>query len=191
MNKDLQNIIGNKNSFSVPDHYFEVLNNRLKSEVNLMDLTANKKDFDLPQNYFEKLKQEIESQVSLPQQQEHLFNTPNGYFENNKINILAKINPEKSNFKKVISLAFIRYAAAACILLTTSLGIYLNSLEIKTNANELSKIPTADLELYLQQNIESTDVQTIIENLPSEKVFSIKETEFEQQDISEYLNTTQ
>jgi hypothetical protein len=188
MDKELQNIIGKKNSFSVPNNYFEDLSSRLKSEANLLDLAGMKNEFNIPENYFGHLKQQIENQINLPEVQENIFNTPAGYFENNKLTILAKVNPPKVKLRKVLSLAFIRYAAAACILLTTSLGIYLNTLEISSNAQALSKIPTEDLELYLQQNIESGEVQTLLENIPSETVFSIQKTEFEQNDISEYLN---
>lgn len=188
MDKDLQNIIGKKNSFSVPDNYFEVLNGRLKIEANLLELAGKKNEFNVPENYFENLKQQIGNQINLPDFQANIFNTPEDYFENNRLTILAKVNPPKDKLRKVLSLAFIRYAAAACILLTTSLGIYLNTLEINSNANALSKIPTEDLELYLQQNIEFSDVQTLMENIKSETVFSIQKTEFKQNDISEYLN---
>jgi hypothetical protein len=188
MDKDLQNIIGKKNSFTVPDNYFEVLKDRIKSEVNFIALKGDKNEFEVPENYFDTLKQQIETQVNLPDVEEAAFNIPAGYFENNKSAILAKVNPTKAKFTKVVSLVFLRYAAAACILLTTSLGIYLNTLEISSNAQALSKIPTEELELYLQQNLESGEVQTVIEHITSETVFSIKETEFNENELSDYLN---
>ena len=191
MDKNLENIIGKKDIFSVPDNYFEVLNDRLKSEMNLAEQIGKNNEFKIPENYFQNLKLDLEKQINLPIQKEDGFSIPNGYFENNKLTILSKINPPKLKITKVISLAFVRYAAAACILLTTSLGIYLNTLEINSNAQALSKIPTEELELYLQQNLESGEVQTLIENITSDILFSIEETEFKQTDISEYLEISQ
>jgi hypothetical protein len=191
MDNELKNIIVKKNSFSIPENYFDILSDRLKSEVNLIKITSKNDDFDVPANYFKNLKEQIKAQTILPQHKEKAFETPIGYFENNKSIILEKINPQRRSLNKRLSLAFIRYAAAACILLTTSFGIYLNSLNVKTNANALSKIPSADLELYLQQNIETSDIQTVIENIPTETVFSIQKAEIKDDDIVEYLNITQ
>jgi len=191
MDNELKNIIGKENSFSIPENYFDILSNRLKSEVNLIEITSKSDDFDIPANYFENLKEQIQAQSFLSIQKSEEFDIPKGYFENNKSIILEKINPSKQKFSKTVTLAFIRYAAAACILLTTSFGIYLNSLNVKTNAQALSKIPSADLELYLQQNIETSDIQTVIENIPTETVFSIQKAEIKDDDIVEYLNITQ
>ena len=66
-------------------------------------------------------------------------------------------------------------------------GIYLNSLNVKTNAQALSKIPSADLELYLQQNIESSEIQTIIENIPAETIFSVQKAEIKENDIPDII----
>lgn len=191
MDNELKNIIVKKNSFSVPDNYFNILSNRLKGEVILIDIESKNRAFKIPDNYFKNLKEQIKVQSFLPLQQKEEFDIPTRYFENNKTIILEKINPSKQKFSKTITLAFIRYAAAACILLTTSFGIYLNSLNVKTNAQALSKIPSADLESYLQQNIESSEIQTIIENIPAETIFSIQKAEIEENDIEEYLNITQ
>ena len=191
MDNELKNIIGKKNSFSIPDNYFNILSDRLRSEVNLINIKSKNSDFETPENYFENLKKQTKAQSFLPLQQKEEFDTPAGYFENNKTIILEKINPSKQKFSKTVTLAFIRYAAAACILLTTSFGIYLNSLNVKTNAQALSKIPSADLELYLQQNIESSEIQTIIENIPAETIFSVQKAEIKENDIEEYLNITQ
>lgn len=161
--------IGKKNNFEVPNGYFENLSEQILNQALLNDLAGNKNNFELPNGYFESLDQQIISSIYLDtiktnSAESNGFDVPVGYFADSKQRLLNSINtqPKKS---KVIKLHFVRYAAAACILFTTSLGIYFN-VKSETSINtQLSKIPAKEIESYLNQHTDSSDLPMLIENI--------------------------
>ena len=118
------------------------------------------------------------------------FAIPNEYFETGKVEIISKIRFKKLYFGKIISINFLKYAAAACILLTISFGIYFN-IQHSNNVNyQLSKVSDEAIESYLKQTVEATDVPVIIENLENKPVFSLDGNQLHADDIDAYLKTS-
>lgn len=184
------------NGFSVPNNYFEDLSKNIITQIKIEELTGKDPAFKVPENYFESLTVNIQSAILIDDSKDLLkaknggFTIPNGYFEINKTKIIRKTEIKKSSFRKVISINFIRYAAAACILLTTSFGIYFNIKRANSFDYQLSKVSDEAIESYLKQTVEASDVPLIIENLDNKPVFSLEENQLKADDIDSYLKTT-
>lgn len=184
------------NGFIVPNSYFDTLSKNIINQVKIEELTGRDSLFEVPTNYFDSLGSEIKATIYLASKKDSLnsknegFTLPNHYFEISKAEIIAKIDLKKSSFKKIISLKFIRYAAAACVLLTTSVGIYLNVKQSNNINYQLSKVSGDAIENYLKQTVESSDVPVIIKNLENKPVFSLDENQLKADDIDSYLKTT-
>lgn len=184
--------IKNNEAFAVPENYFVNLSDQIKSRISLSEIDNRTINFTTPDNYFETLTEVITSQIALVDIQHNNsgFNTPNEYFENSKTAILAKTTGNAVKRTKTIKLSFIRYAAAACILLSTSVGIYLNIKHNNNVAYQLSKIADEDIESYLQSHIDPNDLSLIIENLEETNKIEIKNSSINNTDIQEYLEQT-
>lgn len=151
--------------YRVPDNYFNDLTSQLNSVACLNGLTQ-KDDygFVVPTNYFEELSAQIKSRIALEQlkltHSANGFNTPTNYFDKLQASILdqtvnAKPAPKTIRFW---SSDMMRYAAAACFILLTASGLYLNQqseLKSQTQTTEL----TSDVMLY------DIDESVIIEHL--------------------------
>lgn len=185
-----------EDGFAVPENYFDNLSSEIMSQIKIKDLAGKKSDFQVPEIYFETLENKVNSAILLEENKDSLldnhggFIIPNNYFENNKAKIISKTRTEKSTFGKIISLKFIKYAAAACILLTASFGIYFNIQRTNNINYQLSKLPDDDIETYLKQNVEAADVPLIIENLENKPVFSLDENQLSADDLDAYLKTS-
>lgn len=185
-----------ENNFLVPRHYFEKLSQEIINQIKIEELAGKDLHFQIPDSYFESLKNKIQSAILVENKKDSIkarnadFAILDKYFESNKVEIISKTRIEKSNLGKIISLKFIRYAAAACILLTTSFGIYFN-IQRSNNVNyQLSKVSDEAIESYLKQTVEASDIPVIIENLENNPVFSLDENQLNDDDISAYLKTT-
>jgi hypothetical protein len=139
--------IEKRNVFSVPDSYFDNLNETLLaciSEEGNSVINNFSKDgfFEVPQDYFENLSTSIldkikaqqpgnaidEVEVSLSPallsiQHKNVFKVPAGYFNGLAADILNKVTPAKA---KVISIrtSIFKYAAAAIVTGIMALGVY-------------------------------------------------------------------
>ncbi len=119
--------------YSVPDNYFNDLTAQLNATAFLNGLTQNNGyGFTVPANYFEELNEQIKSSVSLLQFQSIATNegfaTPSNYFEKLQANILSQTVEVKTE-RKTVRLwqsDLVKYAAAACFILLTASGLYLN-----------------------------------------------------------------
>ncbi|OAQ40635.1 hypothetical protein A5893_06745 [Pedobacter psychrophilus] len=180
------------NPFKVPTNYFEDLDERIQNELFLENLKSNIDNFKTPKGYFENLSQQIINQIKLNEIiSEGLgFATPEKYFENTKQQILKSVEPKKEGITRIINLNLIRYAAAACILMMTSFGIYFNIHQSKNLSHQLSEIPDEEIESYLQQNVDNGDVPVIIENLSDKAVFSTDKSKLTEEELIKLLDTT-
>ena len=184
-----------EDGFVIPENYFKNLSEEIIKQIKVEDLAGKKSDFQVPESYFETLENKIQSAILLEHRKDLLranhsgFAIPNEYFESNKTVIISKTRIEKSNFGKIISLKFIRYAAAACILLTASFGIYFNIQRTNNINYQLTKVSDDDIETYLKQNVEAADVPLIIENLEN-KPFSLDKNQLNADEIDAYLKTS-
>lgn len=184
------------NCFSVPNNYFIDLSKNIINQIAIEELAGKDVTFQVPFNYFENSQSKIQETIFIEDRRNSLqsknkgFITPHVYFETNKVEIIGKIELKKSPFRKIIRLNLIRYAAAACILLTTTFGIYLNIKRLNNINYQLSKITDDAIESYLKQTVESSDIPVIIENLENKPVFSLDENQLNADEMDSYLKTT-
>ncbi|HTN19489.1 MAG TPA: hypothetical protein VL125_03395 [Pelobium sp.] len=158
--------LSRENSFKTPEGYFENLPEQVLSQIKLDKLAGNETHFKVPVDYFENLGHKIQSEVYLDsiKTENDGFNVPANYFSDSQKSIQNSVNI-KPKTSKVIGLHFIRYAAAACILLTTSLGIYFNVKNETSLDSQLSKIPAKEIESYLNQHTDGNDLPMLIDNI--------------------------
>ncbi len=152
--------------FSVPDNYFEILSQQIKSQIEIHETVSKENGFLVPQTYFEDLTEEVKAAIYLHTIKETLskdsgFSVPENYFSNSRNQIHRRLKQKT----KVRKLSFIRYAAAACILLTTSLGAYFNVQHANSIGKQLSKVPVEEIENYLKRNTDAGDIPMLIENI--------------------------
>ncbi len=182
-----------KNPFTIPDGYFETLNEHLNARISIDNLASV--DFDIPKDYFEQLPAQIEARISLDNIKsiapEHGFTVPVGYFENLEENIISQTTIKGSTIKskKVISLKWINYAAAACITLALGSVLVLN---LRSNSIEaqMKTIPDQEIINYLQAHTDVGDTPAIIENLDPNNNLSETTKGVSTEELEQYINTT-
>jgi hypothetical protein len=188
--------VNKKNPFTVPDGYFNSLNEHLNALVSIEDPGSFQQVFDIPSNYFEQLPAEIETRILLDKLKsmvpEDGFTVPAKYFENLEKDIISQTSYKESSIRSRetgAKLSRISYAAAACV--TLALGsILLLNLQSNSIDAQMKKIPDQEIINYLQLNTDVGDTPAIIENLgpannPSEVSEDVSEAELEH-----YINTT-
>ena len=126
--------------FTVPDQYFEELNAQIVNSVYVTDLKEKTGIFnaEVPAGYFENLSADIFSRISIDTIQSKTTETgfiiPKGYFEQLEAKITQRISIEEKP-EKVVPVAklwrsgILKYATAACIVLISAFGIYVNQNE--------------------------------------------------------------
>lgn len=150
--------------YLVPDNYFDDLQARINQSV-FVDGLMQKEDqgFTVPQNYFEHLSEQIESKIALDNikslAETDGFKTPVDYFDKLNAQILSKTSAAVPK-TKVVSLwasDFMKYASAACIIVLTASGLYINQQStIKQNLTA---------ELVNEQMLYDIDESVIIEHI--------------------------
>lgn len=174
--------------FSVPDQYFDDLQSRIHQSVFIGSLMhKDDQGFTVPQGYFEELGANINAKIALDQFKTLVnndgFKTPTNYFDNLNAKILSKtlaLKPEPKVFK-LWSSDLMRYAAAACFILITASGLYLNQQNnLKQNRN---------IEIASEQMLYDIDESVIIEHLiESQSLTSVSpsDTELENYILNHY-----
>jgi hypothetical protein len=83
------------NPFTVPEGYFDGLNEMILSKIKLEELKNNSTGFTVPENYFDELSANIQSRINLEEaldKETSPFGVPDGYFDELSANIQARIN---------------------------------------------------------------------------------------------------
>lgn len=151
-----------ENPFLVPDNYFENSEEQILAIAKLSS-TKTEETFKVPERYFENMNAEILSQSNLNKaSQENGFNIPESYFDELSANILEKTIGNKQ--AKIIRFSFIKYAAAAVILIATTFGGYMYNQTNQTVTEKLSSIPDQEIADYLYYSTDAGDVSLIIES---------------------------
>ena len=86
------------NPFTVPDSYFNELNERIVSGIRLNDLKQNsQQEFTVPENYFTELSGNIMSRIHIEQALNRPtgFTTPDNYFEDLTTQIQSRVKIEE------------------------------------------------------------------------------------------------
>ena len=185
-----------ENCFDVPAHYFENLSEQIINQIKLAEIADQDLEFKTPAGYFDNLEDQIFAEIALDEKlgdlsaNNHGFVTPENYFDPAKLKIEKAILGKKQSFRKILTINFIRFAAAACILLTTSVGIYFNIQRTSSIHYKLSRVSNEDIESYLNQNIDAADMPIILQNLENKPIFTIEENQLSNDEIKNYLDLT-
>ncbi|WP_207532785.1 hypothetical protein [Desertivirga arenae] len=187
-------------AFAVPEGYFDNLNEqiiaRLKLEEHAEDGTEN--GFTLPEGYFDELSGNIYSRILLdeiPGLKDNSYTIPDNYFESLQGRILAKTteaSEEKTAKIRRLSVPWLQYAAAACVTVMIGTGIFLNySKKQDSDINSaLSKVPDQEIVHYLEVNSTTGDGEVIAEHLLQTGKQPDINSEFSDQEIEQYLETS-
>lgn len=149
------------NPFLVPDNYFNNLEAQILA-VSKLPSEKTEENFKIPEGYFEDMNAKILSQIALSDtSRQNDFKVPDLYFKNLSANILAQTNIP--NTTKVVKFSFVKYAAAAVLLIATTLGAYLYNTN-DTVSDKLANIPEQEIVDYLKFYTDANDVSFIIES---------------------------
>ncbi|MEJ5994309.1 hypothetical protein WG904_07740 [Pedobacter sp. Du54] len=178
--------------YRVPDNYFNDLTSRLSAIAFLNGLTeVDGSGFVVPPNYFEALNAQVKSRIAVEQFKSLTsadgFKTPANYFDKLQASILeqtvnARPEPKVTRFW---SSDVMRYAAAACFILLTASGLYLNQQSIVKAENQSTEL-TSDVMLY------DIDESVIIEHLKETQAAtnaSASQAEMESYILDHYSST--
>ena len=158
------------NPFDIPEQYFNSLSSSISSAVYAERLKEQIKEsgFTVPENYFGELKELISLQTNsihilnvVPKQ--NGYSTPDSYFQKLQANILAKTVEEskplvqQTKMVKLWHSDLLKYASAACFILVTAFGLYLNQQSFTEESKKT--------ELANEQMLYDIDEQDIIDHV--------------------------
>jgi hypothetical protein len=150
--------------YSAPDNYFSDLTTRINQSVFVDGLMQKENQgFTIPQNYFEDLGIQIENRIAVDQlmalAKTDGFKTPVNYFDKLNADILSKTSGtvQKTKVVRLWQTDFMKYASAACFILLTASGLYINQ------QNTLKETRTA--ELANEQMLYDIDESVIIDHI--------------------------
>lgn len=104
--------------FTVPDQYFSLLHDRILAETDLLNSLPSSEGFSVPDQYFQKLQSKILDRVAVEKQ------TPTAIEE--EIAVVKAAPAGKSKIVRLWHSGLLKYASAACFVLATTFGLYLN-----------------------------------------------------------------
>jgi hypothetical protein len=186
--------ISKENPFSVPSDYFESLNENLNSLAKLESVRfENEAEFNLPENYFKELAGRIEDRIAIETIHDLApidgLKVQDSYFNDLSERINIKINETLTPGKrKIIYPSWIRYSAAAIIVMLTGTFLYLNSSSYVFN-QQLSKVPDQDIINYLQFHSTVNDNQYLIDIITEDGLQQVS-NDVSEEDIEQYINST-
>ncbi|TCC86983.1 hypothetical protein EZ428_22520 [Pedobacter frigiditerrae] len=177
--------------YSVPDNYFNELQNRINQSVFVDGLMQKENQgFNVPQNYFEDLANQIESRIASAQIKSLVktdgFKTPANYFETLQADILSKTSgtTQETKFVRLWGSDLMKYASAACLFMVIGSGLYF------TQQSKVTQ--TASLELAKEQALYDIDESTILEHIQESQaatVTTVSDTEMENYILDNFSST--
>ena len=201
MNKELENnewkafapqlaIKQKLNPFVTPTDYFVELKEHTKSAIFLseLDKTEHTFGFQVSSDYFKHLAEQVNTTICLDENigSEKAFTVPENYFSTMQNAIMLKTNAQEKPLPakgiKLWNSNFLKYAAAACFLAISSVGIYrYNQHNDNASLTTLSNQVTNDQFLY------DIDESTIIQHINAEKPLKTKNVSAADADMENYL----
>jgi hypothetical protein len=189
------------NPFIVPEHYFSSLSDTINAAVYTEKLRdgISSSGFTVPEDYFSSLKARIVTETGLGILQ-HLpekdgNSIPEGYFEQLQAKILARTTAETSADLKVVvpiqeqskivrlwNSDLLKYASAACFILVTAFGLYLN----QQNFTQESTVSDIANEQMLYDIDEQDIIDHIDRNTPEIQRAAVKNEELETYILNNY-----
>lgn len=182
------------NPFTVPQEYFETLPAHVNSAIyfnRLKDLEAGL-NIPVPAGYFEQSKQNIYSRIAEENikdlVQEDGFAVPEGYFANLNSRISAQLtSPAQQKRTKIFKLwhsRAMKYATAACIVIISSVGIYMN---YQGNGQNVSKSAVTTVATSEEQDLFDIDEQAVIDQVQTEDPGQAANTTATQSEMEDYI----
>lgn len=178
------------NPFVTPADYFVALESRINTSVFLNDLKKTEQTFGLqvPEDYFSQLFDQINTAINLNERidAQKAFAVPEDYFSNLQNAITVKTTEQKQPFiakrVKIWNSGLLKYAAAACFLVISSVGIYRY-----TRVNDNISSSSVANELATEQFLYDIDESTIIQNINAEKPTEVKTASTKDAAMENYL----
>ncbi|MGV3509850.1 MAG: hypothetical protein ACO1N7_11220 [Sphingobacteriaceae bacterium] len=181
------------NPFSVPDNYFEEMQEQIQSRITIDQFDGEHEFFNIPVNYFDSLTEKIISENATKQlktEGSEVFSVPDNYFNELEKSILSNAGGQnhKEQIVRRIATSWLTYAAAACITAIVSFGIYFNT-QNSTVEHQIAELPSEDIVEYLQLYSDAGDAPLIIKGLNNETELSDFQLELSEQEIKQYLES--
>ena len=174
-----------ESDFAVPQNYFDELGSNIQSRINIEDYVNNDAHgHTVPQEYFNNFEEQINARILIEETMgaEESFSVPAGYFEGlNKAILNKTVNQDMVKRKnqgivrRMYATNTFKYAVAACFAVLVGGTLVISRYtDTTTDHNstflhkQLSTVSTSDIQSYLQDDVDPTDVQrTVIdENTP-------------------------
>lgn len=182
--------MGKNNPFTVPNNYFDSVEEIVHSNIFLDGLKekANNRDFAVPQDYFEDLTERIETNIRLTElpKAANTFAVPENYFDTLQNRISDRIAAEApQKVAKIVPLwrrSLVKYASAACFVLIASFGAYFYQ-----NTSSIPVAQTQPADLSSEQMLYDIDESTIIEHLEAQNTTASKTTSASDTEMENYI----
>lgn len=183
------------NPFATPPGYFEGLPDQINTSCYLDKLKqeAGTSVMPVPEGYFEQARESILSRIAekdlKTQVQEDGFAVPEGYFADLNTRILSQVTPEpveKKNrqiFKLWHSKAM-KYSTAACIVIISAVGLYLNQQPASSPAATSIQSVKASTE---EQTLFDIDEQVILDEMDQGQSQQAANTTASESEMESYI----
>lgn len=183
------------NPFVTPSGYFESLQENINTSVYFDTLKQESADMKMPvpEGYFESFQENIYARIAeeqlKTQVQEDGFAVPTGYFDSLNTRILSKITetskPEPNG--KVFKLwhsKLMKYATAACIVIISAVGLYMNqqqNVSVAPIPVQVSKASPQEQTLY------DIDEQVVIDQVETNATQQVANTTATNTEMEDYI----
>lgn len=190
--------------FSVPSNYFGEFSNEVVSNIHFAEMEevipewTKKLPFDaVPVGYFEKFADNIIATIKTEELIQTLskdipYSVPAGYFDQFSANVLAQVKAEPKKVtttpKRVPLFRTVQLAASVALVVCAGLGIMKYNTYNKLQNMDLSTVSNAAITEYIDQNIDDFDTELIVTNTNTENVSAVKNMDFTNEEIKQYLN---
>ncbi|MVN20950.1 hypothetical protein [Mucilaginibacter arboris] len=156
--------------FIIPDGYFKNMEEQILSVVKLEEIRPTETYIKSDQ-FFEEQQSIIAARIKINEYAENGsgFTVPDNYFNDLTNRIIQKTGikevQQPAKVRSLFTRAAWKYATAACIAVAVATGFFIKQYQSAHNVQmQLSNLPDADIENYLQIHADTYDNHVILEN---------------------------
>ena len=183
------------NPFSTPPGYFEGLQDQINTSRYLDKLKeeAGEPAMAVPEGYFEESRASIFSRIAEEELkrkvQEEGFAVPEGYFADLNSRIMSQVTPDTSKkqkgqiFKLWHSKAM-KYSTAACIVIISAIGLYVNQQQASSPAPSRIQSVRATAE---EQTLFDIDEEAILDEMDADQSQHVASTSASESEMEDYI----
>ena len=183
------------NPFSTPPGYFEGLQDQLNTSRYLDKLKeeAGEIAMAVPQGYFEESRVSIFSRIAEEELktkvQEDGFAVPERYFADLNGRIMSQVTPDagkkqKGQIFKLWHSKAMKYSTAACIVIISAIGLYVNQQQTSSPAPTSIQSVRATAE---DQTLFNIDEQAILDEMDADQSQPIVSTSASESEMEDYI----